>query len=79
MPRFQEEDRQRTPKGHFAVYVGTDQKRFVVPTAYLKHPIFQQLLDKSADEFGFHNRNRIVLPCDESSFERVRSFLDKRS
>lgn len=33
--------RSRAPKGHFAVYVGTEMKRFVVPTSYLKNPIFQ--------------------------------------
>ncbi|KAF9670627.1 hypothetical protein SADUNF_Sadunf13G0088600 [Salix dunnii] len=67
----------RTPKGHFAVYVGNEMKRFVVPTSYLKSPIFQKLLDKAAEEFGFDNQNGIVLPCDESTFNRVTAFLAK--
>uniref|UniRef100_A0A6N2MAK1 Auxin-responsive protein n=1 Tax=Salix viminalis TaxID=40686 RepID=A0A6N2MAK1_SALVM len=46
----------RAPKGHFVVYVGNEMKRFVVPTSYLKNPIFQKLLDKAAEEFGFDNR-----------------------
>ncbi|KAI8028309.1 Auxin-responsive protein SAUR15 [Camellia lanceoleosa] len=44
----------RAPKGHFVVYVGDGDdgqevmRRFVVPTSYLKDPIFKQLLDKAA-------------------------------
>lgn len=79
MPRRQEDERRRAPKGHFAVYVGADLKRFVVPTTYLKHPLFQQLLDRAAEEFGFDNRNGIVLPCDESAFRRLTSVLDRSS
>ncbi|XXG40253.1 hypothetical protein AAC387_Pa01g1021 [Persea americana] len=26
------------PRGHFAVYVGENQTRFVIPISYLKHP-----------------------------------------
>ncbi|WMV54287.1 hypothetical protein MTR67_047672 [Solanum verrucosum] len=45
--------------------------RFVVPTSYLKNPLFQNMLDKAAEEYGFHNRNRILLPCDESTFQQL--------
>ncbi|KAJ8641858.1 hypothetical protein MRB53_018552 [Persea americana] len=75
MPRKQQHEARRTPKGHFAVYVGSDRKRFVVPTSYLKHPLFQQLLDKAAEEFGFDNQSGIVLPCDVSTFEGLISVL----
>lgn len=72
--------RSRAPKGHFVVYVGTEMKRFVVPTFYLKNPIFQQLLDKAAEEYGFHNKqNKIILPCDESTFQRLSIILSKQS
>lgn len=72
--------RSRAPKGHFVVYVGTEMKRFVVPTSYLKNPIFQQLLDKAAEEYGFHNKqNKIILPCDESTFQRLSIILSKQS
>jgi SAUR family protein len=64
-------------KGHFVVYVGSEMKRFVVPTSYLKNPVFLQLLDKSAEEYGFDNRNGIVLPCDESTFKSLTAFLAK--
>ncbi|CAK7324838.1 unnamed protein product [Dovyalis caffra] len=78
MPKKVEtEGRRRAPKGHFVVYVGNEMKRFVVPTSYLKNPIFQQLLDKAAEEYGFDNQNGIVLPCDECSFNRLTAFLAK--
>ncbi|KAF5727631.1 SAUR family protein [Tripterygium wilfordii] len=56
------------PKGHFVVYVGDELKRFRVPLSYLKNPAFKQLLERSAEEFGFSNHTCIVLPCDEATF-----------
>ncbi|XP_059301965.1 auxin-induced protein X15-like [Lycium ferocissimum] len=67
--------RSRTPKGHFVVYVGSEMKRFAVPTSYLKNPLFQNLLDNAAEEYGFDNRNLILLPCDESTFRRLIAIL----
>ncbi|KAF8405787.1 hypothetical protein HHK36_007865 [Tetracentron sinense] len=76
MPKKQEHGgRRRAPKGHFVVYVGSEMKRFVVPTSYLKNPIFQQLLEKAAEEFGFDKQKSIVLPCDEPTFQRLITFL----
>ncbi|GAB2224048.1 hypothetical protein Droror1_Dr00004794 [Drosera rotundifolia] len=69
----------RAPKGHFVVYVGSEMARFVVPTSYLKNPIFQQLLRNAAEEYGFDSQDKIVLPCDESTFLSLTSaFLPKR-
>nr|KJB27458.1 hypothetical protein B456_005G249600 [Gossypium raimondii] len=28
----------KVPKGYFAVYVGENQKRFVIPVSFLSHP-----------------------------------------
>lgn len=64
-------EKRRTPKGHFVVYVGKELRRFVVPLSYLKTPPFQQLLDKAAEEFGFQSQNSIVLPCDEPTFRWI--------
>lgn len=74
-----DQGRRRAPKGHFVVYVGDEMKRFVVPTSYLKNPMFQQLLEKAEEEYGFDNQNGIVLPCDEPTFERLTAFLAKLS
>ncbi|GKD14594.1 putative small auxin-up RNA [Tanacetum coccineum] len=44
------------PKGYLAVYVGEVQKKlFVVPLSYLDQPLFQDLLSRSEDEFGFNH------------------------
>ncbi|ERN08529.1 hypothetical protein AMTRI_Chr11g98210 [Amborella trichopoda] len=67
------------PKGHFAVYVGKNHSRFVVPASYLKSPAFQHLLELSADEFGFEHRMGLVVPCDETFFRRLIDHLDKES
>ncbi|AEE82762.1 putative small auxin-up RNA [Arabidopsis thaliana] len=69
----------RTPRGHFVVYVGTKKKleRFVIPTTFLKSPSFQKLLDNAAEEFGYAeaHRDKIVLPCDVSTFRSLVMFL----
>ncbi|WJZ92279.1 hypothetical protein VitviT2T_011285 [Vitis vinifera] len=52
-------------------------KRFVVPISYLKNPMLQQLLAEAAEEFGFDSQKRIVLPCDESTFQRITDFMIK--
>lgn len=68
------------PKGHFAVYVGENEeqkKRFVVPISYLKHPLFQSLLSKAEEEFGFdHNMRGLPIPCAEDVFLNLTSRLN---
>ncbi|ONH90877.1 hypothetical protein PRUPE_8G079900 [Prunus persica] len=42
------------PKGHFAAYVGKNQKkRFVIPVSYLNEPLFLDLLNQAEEEFGY--------------------------
>ncbi|KAJ7967222.1 Auxin-induced protein [Quillaja saponaria] len=68
------------PKGHFAVYVGEDKenkKRFVVPISYLKQPLFQGLLSRAEEEFGFdHQMRSIVIPCHVEDFVQLTSRLN---
>ncbi|KAJ8459339.1 hypothetical protein OPV22_032265 [Ensete ventricosum] len=62
------------PKGHFAVYVGEMEKRFVVPICYLHHPSFQTLLHKAEEEYGFeHPRGMLKVPCHEDDFATLTS------
>lgn len=70
-------DRNRAPKGHFVVYVGSEERRHVVPLFYLDCPGFKGLLEKAADEYGYNSNSRIVLPCDEYTFSRVVAFCEK--
>nr|XP_043607249.1 auxin-responsive protein SAUR23-like [Erigeron canadensis] len=58
------------PKGHLAVYVGELQKkRFVVPLSYLDQPLFQDLLRRSEEEYGFsHPMGGLTIPCEEETF-----------
>ncbi|XP_023007088.1 auxin-responsive protein SAUR21-like [Cucurbita maxima] len=67
------------PKGHIAVYVGEIQrKRFVVPISYLKHPSFQDLLNRSEEEFGFcHPMGGLTIPCREDAFVNLTSRLHR--
>ncbi|XP_073223408.1 auxin-responsive protein SAUR21-like [Cicer arietinum] len=60
-----------TPTGFFALYVGEEHQRYVVPTSYLSHPLFKILLEKSYNEFGFQQRNGLVVPCSVSTFQEV--------
>ncbi|PIN23360.1 hypothetical protein CDL12_03946 [Handroanthus impetiginosus] len=78
MPKKVEfEGRKIAPRGHFVVYVGIEMKRFVVPLSFLKNPLFRQLLDKAAEEYGFDNTTRITLPCDEATFHSLIAILSK--
>ncbi|MBA0675410.1 hypothetical protein Goari_016956 [Gossypium aridum] len=58
------------PKGHFPVYVGeVENKRFVVPISFLKHPSFQNLLSQAKKEFGFsHPMGALTIPYSEEAF-----------
>ncbi|XP_022851361.1 auxin-induced protein 15A-like [Olea europaea var. sylvestris] len=66
-----------TPKGHFAVYVGeNEKKRFVVPVSYLNQTLFQDLLSQAEEEFGFdHPMGGLTIPCSKDVFIDVTSQL----
>ncbi|XP_073274006.1 auxin-induced protein 6B-like [Primulina huaijiensis] len=66
------------PKGHFVVYVGesTKKKRFIVPISYLNEPLFQDLLSRAEEEFGFnHPTGGLTIPCNEDQFTNLTSSL----
>ncbi|XVF00962.1 hypothetical protein REPUB_Repub04eG0047500 [Reevesia pubescens] len=67
----------KVPKGYFAVYVGENQKRFVIPVSFLRQPLFQDLLGLSEAEFGYcHPTGGLRIPCDEDIFLNVTSRLN---
>ncbi|OIV94836.1 hypothetical protein TanjilG_22033 [Lupinus angustifolius] len=63
------------PKGHFAVYVGENRSRYIIPIAWLGHPHFQSLLKRAEEEFGFNHHMGLTLPCDQVVFESLISMI----
>ncbi|KAK4259503.1 hypothetical protein QN277_005827 [Acacia crassicarpa] len=62
------------PRGHLAVYVGEEMKRFVIPISYLNQPAFQVLLSEAEEEFGYdHPMGALTFPCREDLFLSVTS------
>ncbi|CAH1441993.1 unnamed protein product [Lactuca virosa] len=59
------------PKGHLVVYVGKNQRRFVIKVKLLKHPLFSALLDQAREEYDFSTESRLTIPCDEDMFLSV--------
>ncbi|KDP46721.1 hypothetical protein JCGZ_06509 [Jatropha curcas] len=59
------------PKGHFAVYVGENRSRYIVPISWLDHPEFQSLLQRAAEEFGFKHDMGLTIPCEEVVFQSL--------
>ncbi|CAF2032957.1 unnamed protein product [Brassica oleracea var. botrytis] len=62
-----------------AVYVGENddtKKRYVLPVSYLNQPLFQELLSKSEEEFGYDHPmagTGLTILCHESLFFTVTS------
>lgn len=76
IPRTEFHPLTSVPKGHFAVYVGDSQTWFVIPTSYLKHPSFQDLLSRAEEEFGFdHQLGGLTIPCEVDAFMALTSHL----
>ncbi|PON39119.1 Small auxin-up RNA [Parasponia andersonii] len=63
------------PKGHFAVYVGENRTRYIVPISFLTHPEFQTLLRRAEEEFGFDHEMGLTIPCEEVVFRSLTSML----
>ncbi|KAK7258013.1 hypothetical protein RIF29_32390 [Crotalaria pallida] len=62
------------PKGYVAVYVGENQKRFVIPISHLNQPSFQDLLRQAEEEFGYdHPMGGLTIPCREDVFLDITS------
>lgn len=63
------------PKGHFAVYVGENRTRYIVPISFLNYPQFQCLLHRAEEEFGFDHDMGIAIPCEEVVFQSLTSSM----
>jgi hypothetical protein len=65
-------------KGHFAVYT-REGRRFVLPLDYLKHPIFQVLLEMAEEEFGSTICGPLQVPCDGGLMDHILMLLRNKS
>uniref|UniRef100_A0A0E0BCK8 Uncharacterized protein n=1 Tax=Oryza glumipatula TaxID=40148 RepID=A0A0E0BCK8_9ORYZ len=66
------------PKGCVTVRVGAEgeeQRRFAVPLAHLKHPLFGALLEEAEREYGFAQRGAIAIPCRVDRFVHVEHLI----
>ncbi|XP_031505412.1 auxin-responsive protein SAUR71-like [Nymphaea colorata] len=61
------------PEGHLPVCVGEEMERFVVTAESLNHPLFAELLRRSAQEYGYDQKGVLRIPCPAGIF---RSILD---
>ena len=66
------------PRGHCAVYVGSERSRFVIPTTYLNHSLFRVLLEKAEEEYGFDHQMGLTIPCEEIAFLYLTSMSGKK-
>ncbi|KAL6629172.1 hypothetical protein ACP70R_028937 [Stipagrostis hirtigluma subsp. patula] len=66
------------PKGFFAVCVGEELKRFVIPTEYLSHWAFEELLKEAEEEFGFRHEGALRIPCDVEVFEGILRLVGRK-
>uniref|UniRef100_A0A0D9XE30 Uncharacterized protein n=1 Tax=Leersia perrieri TaxID=77586 RepID=A0A0D9XE30_9ORYZ len=65
------------PRGYCPVYVGHEQRRFVIPTGYLSHPVFRLLLEKAEEEFGFRHEGALAIPCEIETFKYILQCVER--
>ncbi|CAH1428811.1 unnamed protein product [Lactuca virosa] len=57
------------PEGYLPFYVGEEMERFVVSMDLLNHPLFINLLNKSAQEYGYQQKGVLRIPCQVLLFQ----------
>ncbi|XP_047078102.1 auxin-induced protein 6B-like [Lolium rigidum] len=73
-----EDKKGKVKKGWLAVMVDEDQRRFVIPIAYLYHPLFRRLLEAAKDAYGYHySSGPLRLPCSVDEFLRLRALVER--
>ncbi|XP_074559193.1 uncharacterized protein LOC141815162 [Curcuma longa] len=65
------------PKGCCAVYVGQENRRFVIPMRYLGLPAFKVLLAKAEEEFGFNAHCALRFPCEVETFKYILQCMER--
>uniref|UniRef100_A0A7N0U0M8 SAUR family protein n=1 Tax=Kalanchoe fedtschenkoi TaxID=63787 RepID=A0A7N0U0M8_KALFE len=71
-------------KGCVAVRVGSEDEdggfqRFVIPISYLYHPLFNKLLERAQEVYGYHTAGPLKLPCSVDDFVHLRWQIERES
>ncbi|KAL6911554.1 hypothetical protein ACP4OV_000359 [Aristida adscensionis] len=78
-----EERKGKVKKGWLAVRVGAEEhggERFVIPIAYLYHPLFRRLLEAARDAYGYdYSAGPLRLPCSVDEFLRLRALVERET
>ncbi|XP_042435766.1 auxin-responsive protein SAUR64-like [Zingiber officinale] len=77
MMRSNSSSRVVAEKGHFVVYTVEDV-RFMLPLAFLKSPVLQELLKVSEEEFGLPGDGPIRLACNANFMEYILALFQRR-
>lgn len=73
-PMEEEKRRWPCPAGHVRVIVGKEGKQYFIPIAYLSHPGFKFLLDRTSQELGYHHckeEEGLFVMCRPEIFDRL--------
>ncbi|KAL1813223.1 hypothetical protein DCAR_0625524 [Daucus carota subsp. sativus] len=64
---------QDVKEGHFAVFAANGEvpKRFVVDLCYLTNAAFLRLLEQAGEEYGFHQKGVLKIPCQAEELEKI--------
>lgn len=76
----QQEKKMKLKKGCVAVHVGLENdsfQRFVIPISYLYDPLFQRLLNKASELYGYHISGPLVLPCSVEDFHHLQRQIER--
>ncbi|EYU43483.1 hypothetical protein MIMGU_mgv1a025492mg [Erythranthe guttata] len=85
-----EEKKMKVKKGWVAVQVGlggtindknhdcncTEFTRFVIPISNLYNPLFQGLLDKAREVYGYYAPGPLTLPCSIDDFLHIQTRIE---
>lgn len=66
--------RARAPRGYLpiCVCVGHDEpKRYLIKAKHLNHPLFLDLLERTAQEYGYSHRGILKIVCDVEALEKI--------
>lgn len=79
------EKKMKVKKGWLAIQVGLEEEeegatqRFVIPISYLSHPLFQRLLDKAHDVYGYNSSGPLRIPCSLDDFLHQKCEIEKET